>query len=693
MFDVTIYTDTLANEALDGAVGFNFQAASPGMTAGDRGVVKENLRHQVVKGWSAQHDPLAHPESFGYYQRDGRYYLARGKSTGQTNSGRPGNSITEAIASSDMKDFGGMRPAQLFGAVNWRLEKAPGKTIAPWPTPLEVKPEFETEAICQMVLDDQWSRDHLPDFLTMVEQAAGGEQRKRLVIITSDAELAQRWIALGTLFLDAETAFALTITGLVQDPMRLTQNPATFSGDLVAASPAFGPQPDPTVARSGANVIDLDRQLVGPIDKSNTAIQHANWFLTGDPAAALAAIELSRRWAPFMGPEKGAEAAAVATFEARPGNRETWRTSLDALNALVKHEQHGDLFFYGDVLATHATSVKITNAAQSRLTARVVLGLVGAAAGDAAEVLIIESLKSLGESAFDVSSSGMEALVAWLDTVSRAAPGLRLTWNDSSARVTASDLLSKIAERLNESDLPALFSAAMTLDIPLNDLVRRGAVIRLARLWSRHPELTHQCDDVNRPAARWAYSDLVARALATELSRVWSAGDQVALRLLKGRNVDELGPWDWLANSPALTDAEKRQIDPWLFAARLSRIPSKDRARYLRESPRLPDVSWLVVLAEANPLEDADLIRGWLENQGEVSVPVGRWILQQFEHFAETGKPAPGTQSRELLVSLTQMGVADPALLNRFDATSAQPNLGRFSRPWGASRRSARRDD
>ena len=36
MFDVAIYTDTRANEAIDGIDGFNFQAISEGITAQDR---------------------------------------------------------------------------------------------------------------------------------------------------------------------------------------------------------------------------------------------------------------------------------------------------------------------------------------------------------------------------------------------------------------------------------------------------------------------------------------------------------------------------------------------------------------------------------------------------------------------------------------------------------------------------------
>lgn len=67
---------------------------------------------------------------------DGRSYLARGKSTGTTNSGRPGNQLTQAIVSSEPDDFIPYRPAQLYGAVNWTLVKAPTQEAVEWVTPI-----------------------------------------------------------------------------------------------------------------------------------------------------------------------------------------------------------------------------------------------------------------------------------------------------------------------------------------------------------------------------------------------------------------------------------------------------------------------------------------------------------------------------------------------------------------------------
>ena len=178
MFDVALYTDTRASEAIDGIDGFNFQAISEGMNAQDRQVIRDTLLHRVVVGWNADHDPLDHPPSFAYCGHAGRYYLSRGISTGVTNNGRPGNLLTQAIATSDPDDFGMMRPAQLFGALNWRLEKAPGQRIDRWPSPLAITPEYEAEALRDMIRADAWAVEHFAQFLTMVEEVTSDNPKR-----------------------------------------------------------------------------------------------------------------------------------------------------------------------------------------------------------------------------------------------------------------------------------------------------------------------------------------------------------------------------------------------------------------------------------------------------------------------------------------------------------------------------------
>ena len=287
MFDVALYTDTRASEAIDGIDGFNFQAISEGMNAQDRQVIRDTLLHRVVVGWNADHDPLDHPPSFAYCGHAGRYYLSRGISTGVTNNGRPGNLLTQAIATSDPDDFGMMRPAQLFGALNWRLEKAPGQRIDRWPSPLAITPEYEAEALRDMIRADAWAVEHFAQFLTMVEEVTS-DNPKRLVVITADEAVATRWIALGTLFVETTRALSLSIRGLVPDPM-------TTKADIVAASPDFGPQPDPSVVRAGVTIIDLDRRVLTPITPTEVPARRPRRRARGDRGrASMGAVPWTR---------------------------------------------------------------------------------------------------------------------------------------------------------------------------------------------------------------------------------------------------------------------------------------------------------------------------------------------------------------------------------------------------------------
>src|SRR5699024_12682914 len=68
------------------------------------------------------------------------YYFSRGISTGTTNNGRRGNQLTQAAVTGAADDLQPHRPAQLYGAKHWALEKADGTVCEPWFAPLELYP-------------------------------------------------------------------------------------------------------------------------------------------------------------------------------------------------------------------------------------------------------------------------------------------------------------------------------------------------------------------------------------------------------------------------------------------------------------------------------------------------------------------------------------------------------------------------
>ncbi|WP_051050947.1 GAP1-N2 domain-containing protein [Nocardiopsis salina] len=466
-FEVATYTDVTSSEAIDGVDGFNFQAVSPGLTGEDRQRIREGLLHRVVPSWALGHDPLDHPPTCAFTVEGGRSYLALGRSTGTTNSGRPGNQVTQVIAASDPDDFVPYRPAQLYGARRWELEKAPGPELDPWVTPLEIRPEFEADALRSLVVDDEWATRVLPHFLTMVDEAAGPEPVKA-VLLHTDLDTVMRWIALGTLFVDPERAQTLRFRALVDDPWRA-------DAALVGVSPEFGP-----VDLDSANVLDLVGRTVPGIEPSGAAQARAELFLGHDAADALSAVETARRWEPALGPVASLDAARiVAVPGVDTGGARAWRTAVSAIDGLAGAGQEDDLALYGEELGDVAVTHGPTTDEEFTLAGRAVhsthaLGLDEVACG--VLVPVLEALTAAPEcaGAFARELSGAEKPLEWGSEEERSAAGAFLDNVFGSAPGDA---------------LPDLMEAARSIGAPLSQARLDEAVDELAKLWAGDPEL------------------------------------------------------------------------------------------------------------------------------------------------------------------------------------------------------------
>ncbi len=623
MFDVAVYTDTRADEAIDGIDGFNFQAISEGITVQDRQTIRDNMLHRVVVGWGVDNDPLRHPPTFVYYKHGDSYYLARGISTGTTNNGRPGNLLTEAITTSDSDDFGAMRPAQLFGAENWRLEKAGGKSVPQWAAPLKVSPDFEAESLCAMIKDDLWAREHLAEYLSMIEQVTAAEP-KRLILISANEVLAQRWIALGTLFMEAQKAHNLTIRGLVQDPM-------ATRADIVAASPEFGPQPDPLTPRAGANVVDLDNRVIGPIAKTESAMKQAEWFLNEDSGSALAAIDLARNWEAFLGGDLATRAAAMASFPGHQGGRDDWLTVMQALCGLAERGQADELFFYGDALLDVAVTYAPATSPDANLAGKAILALMSADSHDLAAGVLLPTLEA--------ASGAPQAREALLATVGQAFDVPILGWDDDAARNQAAEYLSLMADEVSDDMLPDLFSVALTLDIPLEEAVRAKAIARLARFWASKPELSSQRE-------RWSYATEVTQTLAENVMRGLETGEQMSIAAV------ERGAWSWLESSPVVAPGVRASIASWDAAVRLAKLPLKERVEALTRSGGLPASGWRFVWSGAKLPDNYELVLAWAEQQRTLTSDAASWVYEQIWVSLRAKKPA--TRFRNLFAGLQQ---------------------------------------
>ncbi len=319
VLDVAVYSDTTADESVDGVEGFNFRALSGGITPEDRRRIREELLHRVHPTWNHDHDELAHPPTCAYSRYDGRHYLARGHSTGLTLSGRPGNLVTQVVVTDDVTGFGSFRPAQLYAATTWSLAETPSGDLEPWGVPTSVRPDFEAEALLTMLSQDPWAARVLPHYLTMLEAAASDVPR-RLVLIHRDLDVVMRWIAAGSLLLNDESAARLTFRALMDDPSRT-------EAAVVGVSPEF--ELEPIV---GVHVIDLERRTVSDVQPSDRSLARVAELLRDRPATERAAFDLASRWEAPAGAELAARAASA--LQGDIPTADAWTLALELVEAL-----------------------------------------------------------------------------------------------------------------------------------------------------------------------------------------------------------------------------------------------------------------------------------------------------------------------------------------------------------------------
>ncbi|MDR1394384.1 MAG: hypothetical protein LBJ62_10580 [Bifidobacteriaceae bacterium] len=612
MFEVAIYTDVSQEESVYGRDGFGFQAISGGIDEQDTGVIRSYLLHTIAPAWDTQHDDLSHPESFTYTTQGGRYYLSRGRSLGWTHDHkRRGNSLTQSIVTADALDFSPLRPAQLFGAVRWSLEKAPSKEIDAWAAPLEIAPDFDSGALSDMVRHDSWARGVLPVFLTMVERAIS-DRPTGLVVIGQDTRQVMRWIALGSLFVDTERALTMDLRGQVASPLDVSAN-------MIGTTHQFGPRIGQLINDPAVNVIDLDQKAISRIEVSASAQLQAGWFLTEESSAALAAIELARRWERPMGSDLATEAAAVASFPSRGSTPASWNVALQALKILSDQHLSEELFFYGDSLLDAVAGYVPTNVAEAQLAAQTLVATAAAGETEASAFLVVAGLEAVTGSA--------ELSQAWTKLIADSA--IEIVWGDGEARAQAARGLAAMLTQTEDSELPQAMSAARVLNLDLAPTQVSGIIQRAGQLWADRPEL-------GETAARWAWSGEIREALAETLVNRWRQADQTALQQLAN------GSWDWLTE-PGLSG--------WLVAARVGRRPPNERLAELKRLTRpLPPETWRLAWRGISPQRDHALLVWWGLAYGGFEPAASGWLEEQVNQILQGGQPAPGL--RDLLLAL-----------------------------------------
>lgn len=651
MFDILVYTDCAADESLSGRTGFQFTAKSPDATLTDEENVRLRMLYSPPIALPAV-DWQSHPPSCAYAAIDGRMYLSRGYSIGQTLSGRYGNQLTQTVLTSDQYSILPRRPAQLYSSPNWTLEKPATRQLPGWETPLEIDPDFEVEGLHSLIVDDEWATAILPVFLTMVEQTQA-EPRTRLIIKHHDQRLVMQWTALASQFLDDAAALALEFRVFVE-------NPLSASAHIVGAHPATSPTlTAASCAGSGVNLLDLEARSLTSLQASQTAVRHAGWFLSGDPYEALEAVAASRRWADVVPPEVAAEAAEIACLTSGTTRivSSGLRAAVAALAGLASFKRLDELESFGDSLVDAVVSYGPGDPTELPAMFDCVWKLDAVGLTNLAQGVALAAL--------EWASAQPNAAAEWARSCDTAVTR-QLRWEDADAQYHAARLVASILRETPTTELPRMFTAVNDLGTGVTAREVESDIRRLASRWAADPALVID-------GRRWPHYPDVLRNLCATLADSLARGDSGALHALRA------GAWDWLLPTPWTADPQN-PLTPWLASRALATAQLGDRKAILSAAQtNLPAWAWDLVLATpagVDPGEAASWVRAHGVIDPGLAVELERAVVQGLR--GETSRE--GTLGLLDTLSLAAISGATPKLAEYGRAHSRVTALFRQAR-------------
>ena len=610
MFEVLVHTDCSSEESISGRSGFGFQAESPGATPADEALISGRLLHVVPTGLHPEH-PEEHPPTCTWAAENGRYYLSRGRSTGRTLSGRPGNQVTQTIVTSSSADVLPLRPAQLFSSPSWNLERATSGSLDAWVTPLEIDPSFEIAALHEMVTSDPWAREMLPVFLTMVEQATA-TPRTRLVLSHPDQDVVMRWIALASLFEDPERSLAMTFAVYAA-------NPLSVGASIIGAHPAISPNLIPQRAE-GYAMVDLAQRTATPVEVSSSAALHAAWFLSGDPYQGLEAVETSRRWSVLVPRDVAARSAAVACLEDQD-HAAGPSAALTMLSALARAGAHDDLEVHGDALLDAVLTRPAPPDGDMLPVAATLWDL--RAAGENRFAC------SLAATALEWALGAPELGEAWSAHEAGSLARRRLVWPDPEEARRAAEVLGEILAACPDPALPRWFALAAALGTGLSEAAAEHQVRRLARHVASHPEL-------NASLPSWLHADQVGSALEDELVTRLRSGDR------KTREAVRSGAHDVLIGRDFVLDLETRPLSAWLVARTLDQKTEPERIDLVRRAaPVVTDADASLFLLRGAVAATPGEVAAWVRSRRHLDRPIAALAQDLVEADLHACRPEP----------------------------------------------------
>ncbi|MGO1976050.1 GAP1-N2 domain-containing protein [Brachybacterium tyrofermentans] len=593
MFETAIFTDTRADEALDGRSGFNFQSASPGFTAAEQHVAVQHMLHQVNATDAAPASGGGRAETFCYRPVDGRLFFSRGHDLGATASGRAGNQITEIAVADSAEDFEPYTPAQVYAALTWNVSKRSSKVAEPWAPPLDIDDDFEAEQLLTWALEDGGRRQYLPRLLSAFEKKVTGHFPGPLVFVAGDLSSLLRWFATLSLLSNRQAVRSLSFRAFDGDPLR-------GGADIVGCTPEVGRGLDP-----GPSIFHLDELTGGPEQPSFAVERTMALLAERNVYEALEVISLARRWDPAVGsqaafwaselvngtlPEAalvGGEGLIVKVVEglASNGFTEDLETYLDEFgDALSRLPDHSD-----------ADIVRLARGARF---------LAGKANQPLAALLLDASISRV--------AARPEKLADWSSELLSASG---TPW--PVAELPAShwgEALGSLVRVASAPDLPALFALAEHLPSEaLEQDAWAGAEQRLVDAAKTTP---HSLESTRNLRVGARIRDRVRGDLVRELDL--ALRDQTGL--LDGHPTFEAlrrGAWTSLIDA-SVEDigASASSLRRWQRLAALAQMPAKQRRDMLSRETELRPAQWKAALAGTGPHGDHGLWEAWLQQVG-----------------------------------------------------------------------------
>lgn len=229
LFDRLLYTDCKPGTGRGAGGGFQIQAQSAGVDAGQSKMATGGLLYDIQLPWITARRPVEEfPPGFAHVTDEG-YGTAQSRYLGKVaTGGRDGNHLADCLLTRDPDLYGAIRPAQLWLSGLWRAEPWDGKDCPQFdPDGLEPGP-LTVDAIADWCRTVPERGPVLARLLSVLEDPAG----KRVVIVADDAEQAMTWIAAVTILLPSRDALGVSFKVFSSAPLEARHRVTAAPADL-----------------------------------------------------------------------------------------------------------------------------------------------------------------------------------------------------------------------------------------------------------------------------------------------------------------------------------------------------------------------------------------------------------------------------------------------------------------------------